>query len=652
MCGIFGAIISPDSHIDGSELKKAMEGLFLFSETRGKEASGFAVKSGKHLRIHKMAQSASKLITTDAYNCYVDAALEEYRSHKSAFAMLGHARLATNGIQAIAKNNQPFSRDKVIAIHNGIIVNVEELWKKLPNLKRTSQVDTELIPALMGSKLGQGESVEESVRYVFSECSGAINTAMLFSELDIVLLATNTGSLYTVKSKDKKELFFASERVILNQLCSDHTSISFDRVEHLEAGNAMAVRISDLSASQFDLTSNESKLTISIPQYTVDIVDSQSERFKLRDNIKRCTRCILPETMPYIHFDDEGVCNYCHSFEAITTQPEQNLLDSLSKYQNPSADGDCIVAFSGGRDSSYALHYLCEEMGVKPVAYSYDWGMVTDLARRNQARLTGKLGVEHVIISADIGEKRKNIQRNLNAWLKKPHLGMLPILMAGDKHFFYYANVLQKQMGIQACIWSPNHFERTQFKMGFAGVDTNADKKHTRLSAISLLSRGKLAQFYASQNITNPAYINRSYIDTITAFLSYYIIKKNYLYFYDYVPWKEDVIDDVLINTYDWETAADTPSTWRIGDGTAAFYNLVYYMVAGFTENDTFRSNQIRAGHLTRDEALRLAYRDNQPRWESIIEYLSIVNVDVNHAIKVVMEIPTLYGYPEKLSNH
>ena len=31
-------------------------------------------------------------------------------------------------------------------------------------------------------------------------------------------------------------------------------------------------------------------------------------------------------------------------------------------------------------------------------------------------------------------------------------------------------------------------------------------------------------------------------------------------------------------------------------DGTAGFYNYVYHTVAGFTEHDTFRSNQIREG--------------------------------------------------------
>ena len=49
----------------------------------------------------------------------------------------------------------------------------------------------------------------------------------------------------------------------------------------------------------------------------------------------------------------------------------------------------------------------------------------------------------------------------------------------------------------------------------------------------------------------------------------------------------------------------DTKSTWRIGDGTASFYNYVYTLVAGFSENDTFRSNQIREGMINQRKSFR-----------------------------------------------
>ncbi|HDZ9635907.1 TPA: glucosamine 6-phosphate synthetase, partial [Vibrio cholerae] len=109
--------------------------------------------------------------------------------------------------------------------------------------------------------------------------------------------------------------------------------------------------------------------------------------------------------------------------------------------------------------------------------------------------------------------------------------------------------------------------------------------------------------------------------------------------------WDEKVIDDTLFNVYDWEKAIDTSTTWRIGDGTAAFYNYVYYTVAGFTEHDTFRSNQIREGDLTRDEALKLVAEENKPRYPNIRWYLDTLGLDFKEVISLVNKIPKLYQY-------
>jgi len=49
--------------------------------------------------------------------------------------------------------------------------------------------------------------------------------------------------------------------------------------------------------------------------------------------------------------------------------------------------------------------------------------------------MCAKLGVENIIIAANIAKKHHNIAMNLKAWLKSPHLGMISILIAGDKHF-------------------------------------------------------------------------------------------------------------------------------------------------------------------------------------------------------------------------
>jgi hypothetical protein len=141
----------------------------------------------------------------------------------------------------------------------------------------------------------------------------------------------------------------------------------------------------------------------------------------------------------------------------------------------------------------------------------------------------------------------------------------------------------------------------------------------------------------------NPAYVNSSLWDTLYAYACWYVINHDHVSLYRYIKWEEDTVNDTLIKEYDWEVAADTKSTWRIGDGTASFYNYIYYTVSGLTENDTLRSNQVREGMLTRDEAMRLLKEDSIPRYESIRWYCDTIGIDFHEAIKTINAIPKRY---------
>jgi hypothetical protein len=144
--------------------------------------------------------------------------------------------------------------------------------------------------------------------------------------------------------------------------------------------------------------------------------------------------------------------------------------------------------------------------------------------------------------------------------------------------------------------------------------------------------------------LQSPGYFNSSLWDTISGeYYRSFNKKKDYYHIFDYWRWDEKTIDDTLINQYDWEVATDTNTTWRIGDGTAAFYNYLYYTIAGFTEHDTFRSNQIREGQLTRDEAMILVLDENRPRYQNIRWYLDAIGMDFKEVITIVNAIPKLY---------
>jgi hypothetical protein len=157
-----------------------------------------------------------------------------------------------------------------------------------------------------------------------------------------------------------------------------------------------------------------------------------------------------------IEYDDEGICNYCQNYKELIFQGEDALRNIANQNRCKSDKPDCIVCGQWGRDSCYGIHYVKKELKMNPIAYTYDWGMVTDLARRNISRLCGTLGIEHILISADITRKRAYIRENVLAWLKRPDLGTVPLFMAGDKQYFYYANKLMEQYGIRIFVMSEN----------------------------------------------------------------------------------------------------------------------------------------------------------------------------------------------------
>ena len=133
--------------------------------------------------------------------------------------------------------------------------------------------------------------------------------------------------------------------------------------------------------------------------------------------------------------------------------------------------------------------------------------------------------------------------------------------------------------------------------------------------------------------IRNPGYFNSSIFDTLSGeYYRSFKTKRDYYHIFDYWQWNESKCNNVL-SKYDWELSPDTETTWRIGDGTAAFYNYIYFTMAGFTEHDTFRSNQIREGQLDRETALEMVSKENMPRYQNIKWYLDALNMNFSEVI-------------------
>ncbi|MCX5590187.1 glucosamine 6-phosphate synthetase [Alcaligenes endophyticus] len=532
--------------------------------------------------------------------------------------LIAYAGLNNN----LEQESTPLVKDDLLLFADGLLLNRP---LKPDEFRVSTATNIDLFLDWIAQSVRDGLPLKDAAEAALANVKGNINALLLAPKEGKVLALSNHGSLFY--HQDDELLLVASERSWLSGYAAQ--AVQLFGVHEFNLASATATY--KLNITQ-DFTADTRPLPLFPWQ---DVL-----QYKIH-HLKRCSRCILPETMPYIRFDVAGVCNYCHTYKKRNQAKNPQRLHELVAPYRRNGDYDCIVPFSGGRDSCFGLHLIVNELKLKPITYTYDWGMVTDVGRRNIALMCGALGVENIVVADDIQKKRRNIAMNFAAWLKHPHLGMLNILTAGDKHFFRYVNKVKEDTGISLNLWGVNPLEVTHFKTGFLGIEPDFERQRVYASGKMGQLRYQSKRFY--QMLKSPGYFNSSLWDTWSG--EYYrsaAKKADYFHIFDYWQWKEEEINSLLAE-YNWELATDTPTTWRIGDGTAGIYNYIYYTLAGFTEHDTFRSNQVREGELTREQALRLVEKENAPCHDNIRWYLASIGFDFQTTIQKINTIPRLH---------
>ncbi len=195
MCGIAGYSLTPNSPV---ERTLAAQALLAGIAERGADAVGFAHRAPGEGAAHvvKQRSGASKL-------------LDRVRVPADANQLLVHVRDYTKGHPSIAANNHPVRHGPVVGIHNGIIVNDDELLAELPCARSEPEmtVDSEAIFAVAAHSRSDTRALEQ--------LRGAMATAWLDErEADVLRLARGAGRPLWIGTT-RGAVFFASTRVAL-----------------------------------------------------------------------------------------------------------------------------------------------------------------------------------------------------------------------------------------------------------------------------------------------------------------------------------------------------------------------------------------------------------------------------------------------------
>ena len=120
---------------------------------------------------------------------------------------------------------------------------------------------------------------------------------------------------------------------------------------------------------------------------------------------RRCARCLLLETHDTVVFDAEGVCNVCRNAEHRREKVdwaarEREFVAILDEYRGTHAY-DCIVPFSGGKDSTFTAWALVRRYGLRPLVVCFDHGFMRPTVLANTERTIRTLGVDFLKFRAN-----------------------------------------------------------------------------------------------------------------------------------------------------------------------------------------------------------------------------------------------------------
>lgn len=136
-----------------------------------------------------------------------------------------------------------------------------------------------------------------------------------------------------------------------------------------------------------------------------------------KDGIRRCVKCLIPETEQAVTFDDHGVCNMCQSAQVrdqeINWAERGAEFEALIERHRGKYKYDAIVPFSGGKDSAWVAYTLVTRYKLKILLATFDSHFRRPTHLENIERIVRRLGCDHITIKANDEVIRKTMVESL-----------------------------------------------------------------------------------------------------------------------------------------------------------------------------------------------------------------------------------------------
>jgi hypothetical protein len=320
----------------------------------------------------------------------------------------------------------------------------------------------------------------------------------------------------------------------------------------------------------------------------------------------RCNKCVLPESMPGITFDQAGICNYCNGYNKITYLGEELLLNRLNKFRDKRKKYDVMITLSGGRDSTYTLIKAVEDYSLRVLAITYENPFTHPVASLNINNIIKLYGIDHIHFRLNNDLHKKCFKNNIKQWLNKPLPSLIGFMCIACKSMWLYFLKMARAHHLNCIISGGNLFEESYIKRSLLGVRPQEPPETAFIKYINIIIKElKSIMPYINYNTLLPflkGYFFGNPYAIGSRIWGYGVTKIDLFYF---IEWNEKQIIDRIKAEVDWEIPQDCASTWRFDCKLSLLRNFLFKITLNMTEEDDFLSKIVREGVIKREEALK-----------------------------------------------
>jgi N-acetyl sugar amidotransferase len=342
------------------------------------------------------------------------------------------------------------------------------------------------------------------------------------------------------------------------------------------------------------------------------------------NHLIRCTQCLLPETHETITFDQAGVCSVCINSDlkdSIDWQLRKDELFKLAAKFKGQGSYDCIVPFSGGKDSVWTLYYVVNELKLKPLVVSFDHGFFRPNLIENRNNVLKRLGVDSIIFTPN--------------WKLVRALMLQSFLEKGDfcwhchTGIFSYPMWIAIEKKIPLVLWGEPSSEYTSY-YDYSEIETvDIDRFNTvtnlGMSSEDILNR--LGEEFTERDLlpfTYPPISDLAQLGVMSVPLGSFIpwdVKRQVELIEQELDWKGDFVEGVPPG-YGYE---------KIECYMQGVRDYIKFIKRGYARTTHLTSIDIRNGRISREEAMKLVqeYEGQRPHaLDLFLDYTGLTEVE------------------------